>query len=178
MLAGGGRTLGDLRALRGDDGLRSLLHLNEMPSSDATGDWLRRMGSKESGGLAGLQQVNRCVFRRLLRNDERSGYTIDIDATQIVACDACAALLYAILETGRAANYASAAMKEGIEGQLSAPTLIVWIGFVWRSLKIAAEWGPSLTRTSECREKQAARHGHAFGPIPRSDGARERCLLW
>jgi hypothetical protein len=96
MLAGGGRTLGDLRALRGDDGLRSLLHLNEMPSSDATGDWLRRMGSKESGGLAGLQQVNRCVFRRLLRNDERSGYTIDIDATQIVACDACAALLYAI----------------------------------------------------------------------------------
>ena len=85
MLAGGGRTLEDLRALRGDDGLRSLLHLNEMPSSDATGDWLRRMGAKESGGLAGLQQVNRCVFRRLLRNDERLGYTLDIDATQIVA---------------------------------------------------------------------------------------------
>ena len=39
-------------ALRGDDGLRSLLHLNEMPGSDATGDWLRRMGAKESGGLA------------------------------------------------------------------------------------------------------------------------------
>jgi hypothetical protein len=85
MLAGGGRTLEDLRALRGDDGLRSLLHLDEMPSSDATGDWLRRMGAKESGGLAGLQRVNRCVFRRLLRNDERSGYTLDIDATQIVA---------------------------------------------------------------------------------------------
>ena len=59
--------------------------LDEMPSSDATGDWLRRMGAKESGGLAGLQQVNRCVFRRLLRNDERLGYTLDIDATQIVA---------------------------------------------------------------------------------------------
>jgi len=85
MLAGGGRTLEDLRGLRHDEGLRLLLRLNEMPSSDATGDWLRRMGAKESGGLAGLQRVNRCVFRRLLRNDERTDYTLDIDATQIVA---------------------------------------------------------------------------------------------
>jgi hypothetical protein len=85
MLAGGGRTLEDLRVLRGDGGLRSLLRLNEMPSSDATGDWLRRMGAEESGGLAGLQRVNRSVFRRLLRNDGRTNYTLDIDATQIVA---------------------------------------------------------------------------------------------
>jgi hypothetical protein len=54
MLAGGGRTLEDLRVLRGDEELRSLLGLNEMASSDATGDWLRRMGEKESGGLGGL----------------------------------------------------------------------------------------------------------------------------
>jgi hypothetical protein len=77
--------LEDLRVLRGDGGLRSLLRLNEMPSSDATGDWLRRMGAEESGGLAGLQRVSRSVFRRLLRNDERTRYTLDIDATQIVA---------------------------------------------------------------------------------------------
>ena len=43
------------------------------------------MGAKESGRLAGLQRVNRYVFRRLLRNDERAGYRLDIDATQIVA---------------------------------------------------------------------------------------------
>lgn len=43
------------------------------------------MGAKESGGLAGLQAVNRSVFRRLLRQDERSDYTLDIDASQIVA---------------------------------------------------------------------------------------------
>jgi hypothetical protein len=85
MLAGGGRTLEDLRVLRADEGLRSLLRLQDMPSSDASGDWLRRMGAKEGGGLAGLQRVNRCVFRRLLRNDERTDYTLDIDATQIVA---------------------------------------------------------------------------------------------
>src|SRR5271170_4068366 len=85
MLAGGGRTLEDLRVLRRDDGLRCVVGLDEMPSSDASGDWMRRMGANESGGLAGLQRVNRCVFRRLLRADERTDFTLDIDATQIVA---------------------------------------------------------------------------------------------
>jgi hypothetical protein len=85
MLAGGGRTLEDLRVLRHDTGLRSLLQLDDMPSSDAAGDWLRRMGATTSDGLTALQRVNRGVFRRLLRRDERTGYTLDIDATQIVA---------------------------------------------------------------------------------------------
>ena len=85
MLAGGGRTLEDLRVLRRDDGLRCVVGLDEMPSSDASGDWMRRMGANESGGLAGLQRVNRCVFRRLLRADDRTDFTLDIDATQIVA---------------------------------------------------------------------------------------------
>lgn len=85
MLAGGGRTLEDLRVLRKGAGLRTLLQLEEMPSSDATGDWLCRMGSKESDGLAGLQRVNRSLLRRLLRQDDRTAYTLDIDATQIVA---------------------------------------------------------------------------------------------
>ena len=37
MLQGGGRSLEDLRMLRADEGLRSLLNLTVMPSSDATG---------------------------------------------------------------------------------------------------------------------------------------------
>ncbi|MBU6298189.1 MAG: IS1380 family transposase [Alphaproteobacteria bacterium] len=87
MLAGGGRTLEDLRVLRNDAGLRALLQLDEMPSSDATGDWLRRMGAGESAasGLAGLERVNRSVFRRLMRQDTGTPCTLDIDATQIVA---------------------------------------------------------------------------------------------
>jgi hypothetical protein len=58
-----------------------------MPSSDATGDWLRRMGAGEDAttGLAGLQRVNRSVFWRVLRQDDHASYTLDIDATQIVA---------------------------------------------------------------------------------------------
>jgi hypothetical protein len=39
----------------------------------------------ESNGSAGLERVNRGVFRRLLRQDDHTCYTLDIDATQIVA---------------------------------------------------------------------------------------------
>ncbi len=44
MLHGGGRALEDLRQVRAGEGLRELLGLAELSSSDATGDWLRRMG--------------------------------------------------------------------------------------------------------------------------------------
>ncbi len=67
MLQGGGRSLEDLRTLRADDGLRTLLGLSAFPSSDAVGDWLRRMGAGE--GLDGLARVQ----RRLLQTaEERS----------------------------------------------------------------------------------------------------------
>ncbi len=51
LLHGGGRTLEDLRQIREDVGLRVALRLPVLPSADATGDWLRRMGDKD--GLAG-----------------------------------------------------------------------------------------------------------------------------
>ena len=86
MLSGGGRTLEDLRVLWRDERLRALLpQLNEMPSSDAADEWLRRMGTKESGGLVGLQHVNGCVFWCLLPSSAGADYTLDIDAIQIVA---------------------------------------------------------------------------------------------
>jgi hypothetical protein len=83
MLHGGGRTLEDLRELQRDAGLRELLRLERMPSADATGDWLRRMG--RGAGLAALAAVNRRVLARALADDGCAGYTLDIDATQIVA---------------------------------------------------------------------------------------------
>jgi hypothetical protein len=83
MLHGGGRSLEDLRVIRQDLVLRDLLRMEEMPSSDAVGDWLRRQGGGD--GLEGLAAVNRLVVRRALRRDEIGDYTLDIDATQIVA---------------------------------------------------------------------------------------------
>jgi len=83
MLHGGGRTLEDLRQISTDVGLRDLLKLDKIPSTCALGDWLRRMGA--SSGLAGLAAVNRLQICRALKRDETSGYTLDIDATQIIA---------------------------------------------------------------------------------------------
>jgi len=83
MLHGGGRSLEDLRQIRLDAGLRELLGLDKLPSSDATGDWLRRMGAGD--GLAGLGRSNRDFSRRVLRSEKHTDYTLDIDASQVVA---------------------------------------------------------------------------------------------
>ncbi len=83
MLQGGGRSLEDLRQVRAEEGLRDVLGLEEMPSSDALGDWLRRMGA--GTGLEGLAAVNRKLLARALRPEKTRQFTLDIDATQIVA---------------------------------------------------------------------------------------------
>jgi len=81
MLNGGGRTLEDSREIREDVGLREILPLRRMPSTDATGDWLRRNG--HNGGLEGLAKVNRWVLKRALKKEGKKEYTLDIDATGI-----------------------------------------------------------------------------------------------
>jgi len=83
MQNGGGGSLEDLRPIRKDTGLRDLLKLEQMPSSDAAGDFLRR--SFSNGGLEGLGEVNRRILRRGLKHDGVKGYTLDIDATAIKA---------------------------------------------------------------------------------------------
>jgi hypothetical protein len=92
MLNGGGRSLEDLRQIRDDAGLREVLSLNRMPSSDATGDWLRR--SSVNGSLEGLAAVNRKVLKRGLKYDGIKGYTLDIDATGIKAEKEAARMTY------------------------------------------------------------------------------------
>jgi hypothetical protein len=81
MLNGGGRSLEDNRQIREDVGLREILTLRRMPSTDATGDWLRRNGN--NGGLEGLAKVNRRVLKRTLKKEAEKEYTLDIDATGI-----------------------------------------------------------------------------------------------
>jgi len=83
LLHGGGRTLEDLRQIREDAGLRAVLRLPVLPSADATGDWLRRMGEKE--GVARLAVVNQPQIRRALKREPRPDDPLDLDATQIVA---------------------------------------------------------------------------------------------
>ena len=83
MLHAGGRSLEDLRRLRVEAGLLTLLKFESVPSSDSVGDWLRRMGN--GPGLAGLADVQRQVLAQALANNDCTAHTLDIDATQIVA---------------------------------------------------------------------------------------------
>lgn len=83
MLNGGGRSLEDIRVIRDDTGLREILPLSRVPSSDAIGDWLRRVG--DTGGLSGLKKVNQKLLKRGMKYDGLEGYTLDIDATGIEA---------------------------------------------------------------------------------------------
>lgn len=83
MLNGGGRSLEDMRVIRGDSGLGDILEMEAVPSSDAIGDWLRRMGT--GGGLSALNPVNRKFLERGLRDYRNNDYTLDMDATAIEA---------------------------------------------------------------------------------------------
>ena len=64
-------------------GLREVLGRDRMASSDATGDWLRRIGV--NGGLEGLGKVNGRCLKRALKYVKLKCYTLDIDATGIEA---------------------------------------------------------------------------------------------
>jgi len=92
MLTGGGRSLEDIREIRSDEGLREVLPLKCVPSSDAAGDWLRRMG--EGRGLEGLAVASRRFLKRGLKYDGIKDYTLDIDATGIAAQKEAAAMTY------------------------------------------------------------------------------------
>lgn len=83
MLAGGGRSLEDLRTLKNDTALSALLKLGVLPSTDALGDWLRRTGAGE--GLDGLDRINRRITATRLRQTGITRHTLDCDASQIVA---------------------------------------------------------------------------------------------
>lgn len=83
MLNGGGRSLEDLRILKNDAALATLLKQETLPSTDAAGDWLRRTGA--GLGFAGLGRINQRIVAAKLRHSDTTQHTLDCDASQIVA---------------------------------------------------------------------------------------------
>jgi hypothetical protein len=83
MLTGGGRSLEDLRTLKGDTALAAVLKQGTLPSTDAFGDWLRRSG--EEAGLGGLSRINQRIAATRIRQTGITAHTLDGDASQIVA---------------------------------------------------------------------------------------------
>ncbi len=92
MLTGGGRSLEDVRMLKHDHALFTLLKTEPLPSTDALGDWLRRTGT--GVGYAGLSRINGQVIAQRLRQCGVTQHTFDGDATQIVAEKRDAAFTY------------------------------------------------------------------------------------
>ena len=81
MLQAGGRRLEDLRELREEQAVLRRLGLEELPSADAVGDWLRRVGDR---GVEALQTVNgELVASTLAAGPEE--LKLDVDATIIEA---------------------------------------------------------------------------------------------
>ena len=80
-LYGGGETIEDVREIREDDSLRVILEFDEIPSSSAIGDWLKRMG--KGGGIEGMEEVNDEITAKVLKKDDRKGYTLIVDPTMI-----------------------------------------------------------------------------------------------
>jgi len=92
-LHGGGRYIEDVREIANDEALLQLLQISAIPSSSATGDWLRFIG-KVKGGLSGLSSCNRQILKRGLKKTGKKEFTLDIDATQIVAEKQSARITY------------------------------------------------------------------------------------
>lgn len=82
MLTGGGNALEDSRVLRDDMGLLRLLDIDKLPAPETLGKWLYRTGERCPGGL---EQLNRNLCSFLMDEECREEYTLDIDATEIVA---------------------------------------------------------------------------------------------
>ncbi len=83
MLYGGGEAIEEVREIRGDHPLREAIQMEKIPCCSAIGDWLRRMG--ERGGIEGMERVNDGVVKKVLRREDRKGYTLMADPTVIEA---------------------------------------------------------------------------------------------
>ena len=81
MLHAGGRRLEEVRELRAEQEVLRPLGLEELPSTDAVGDWLRRTGSR---GVEALGPVNRELVAGVLAAGPEE-LTLDVDATIIEA---------------------------------------------------------------------------------------------
>jgi hypothetical protein len=98
MQHAGGQKLEDIGKLRADQALKDVLKQAKtkgkgvIPSSDAAGDWLRRMGGKKRAngradgvGLMGLGRVQGWFCNRILDELGVDEVTLDADATVIAA---------------------------------------------------------------------------------------------
>lgn len=86
----GGKCLDDTLHIAKDKAL-SLLLQQKIPTPQAIGTWLRRLG-KDNQGITALSEVNKILLSAALHN--RKNITLDIDATEVIANKANAQWTY------------------------------------------------------------------------------------
>ena len=79
MLHSGGKSLDDIRMIREDRAMRTLLNLEGIPTADAVGKWLKRHGVS---GANGMRKINKRLLKHYLKHTDES-LILDIDASVI-----------------------------------------------------------------------------------------------
>ena len=82
MLHSGGRVLDDIKEIRLDEALKTLLKIKTIPTASAITKYLHRHGSS---GELGIQNINKSYLKRFLKSIKNETLILDIDATFIEA---------------------------------------------------------------------------------------------
>ncbi len=82
MLHSGGRVLDDIKEIRFDKALQTLLNIETVPTAGAITKYLHRHGFE---GVSGMKKMNRHYLKRFLKSIKDEALILDIDATFIEA---------------------------------------------------------------------------------------------
>jgi hypothetical protein len=82
MLHSGGRVLDDIKEIRLDEALKTLLKIENIPTASAVTKYLHRHGS---AGELGIHDINKSYLKRFLKSIKSEDLILDIDATFIEA---------------------------------------------------------------------------------------------
>lgn len=82
LLTAGGACLDDIRELKNEKELLGITGIKTIPEPDTIGDWLRRTGEKD---VKGLNIINSSIIKKIMEKEDITEYTLDIDATEIIA---------------------------------------------------------------------------------------------
>jgi hypothetical protein len=82
MLHSGGRVLDDIKEIRLDEALKTLLKIENIPTAGAVTKYLHKHGS---AGELGIKNINKSYLKRFLKSIKNEDLILDIDATFIEA---------------------------------------------------------------------------------------------
>ena len=79
MMHGGGHSLDNLRMVHADKAMQEVLNINNVPTADSTGKWLKRHGLI---GVYGIEDMNKVLLKRYLKRINEP-LVLDMDASVI-----------------------------------------------------------------------------------------------